>query len=174
MRLRWPDLKSWRNPRALACTRGNRTAFRITTGQSADHPDETLIVHPFSLAGPRHIWRLGAPISGLSPKAPRKTPPGLRHVNGTGPLGTAKGMTPLEPSWLWPLLIEECLLGEEGQERAQSGAVELGGLELDSGAEQSCAAEESNSLPLAFSCLSLAFSSLSCSVSSLSSFILCS
>ena len=76
--------------------------------------------------------------------------------------GTAKGMTPLETSWLWPLLIEECLLGEQGQEGIQSGAVELGGLELDSGAEQSCAAEESNSLPLAFSCLSLAFSSLSC------------
>ena len=71
-------------------------------------------------------------------------------------------MTPLEPSWLWPLLIEECLLGEEGQERAQSGAVELGGLELDSGAEQSCAVEESNSLPLAFSCLSCSVSSLSC------------
>ena len=52
----------------------------------------------------------------------------------------------LEPSWLWPLLIEECLLGEQGQECAQSGAVELGGLELDSGAEQSCAAEESKSL----------------------------
>jgi hypothetical protein len=85
-----------------------------------------------------------------------------------------QGVTPLEPSWLWPLLIEECLPGEEGQERAQSGAVELGGLDLDSGAEQSCAAEESNSLPLAFSCLSLAFSSLSCSVSSLSRFILCS
>jgi hypothetical protein len=56
---------------------------------------------------------------------------------------------------------------QQGQKRAQSGAVELGGLELDSGAEQSCAAEESNFLPLAFSCLSLAFSSLS-------SFILCS
>ena len=71
------------------------------------------------------------------------------------------------PSWLWPLLVEECLLGEQGQECAQSGAVEFGGLELDTGAKQSCAAEESNSLPLAFSCLSLAFSSLS-------SFILCS
>ena len=99
------------------------------------------------------------------------------HMQQLGPgLGRRyrQGVTPLEPSWLWPLLIEECLLGEQGQERAQSGAVELGGLELDSGAEQSCAAEESNSLPLAFSCLSLAFSSLSCSVSSLSSFILCS
>ena len=71
-------------------------------------------------------------------------------------------MTPLEPSWLWPLLIEKNLLSQQGLKRAQSGAVELGGLELDSGAEQSCAAEKSNSLPLAFSCLSLAVSSLSC------------
>jgi hypothetical protein len=57
-------------------------------------------------------------------------------------------------------LIEECLLGPQGQECAQSGAVELGGLELDSGAEQSCAAEESKSVSLAFS--------------RFSSFILCS
>ena len=78
------------------------------------------------------------------------------------------------PPWLWPLLIEERLLGKQGQECAQSGAIELAGLELDSGAEQSCAAKESNSLPLAFSCLSLAFSNLSCSVSSLSCFIRCS
>jgi hypothetical protein len=66
-------------------------------------------------------------------------------------------------------LIEERLLGKEGQECAQSGAVELGGLELDSGAEQSCAAKESNSLPLAFNSLPLAFSSLSLAFSSLSS-----
>ena len=71
-------------------------------------------------------------------------------------------------------MIEECLLGEQGQECVQSGAVELGGIELDSGAEQSCAAEESNSLPLAFSCLSCSVSFLICSVSRLSCFILCS
>ena len=50
----------------------------------------------------------------------------------------------------------------------------LGGIELESGVKQSCAAEESNSLPLAFSCLSLAFSSFSCCSRILDSSILLS
>ncbi len=46
----------------------------------------------------------------------------------------------------------------QGEEGVEAGAVGVGGIELESGGEQSCAAEKSNSLPLAFSCLSLAFS----------------
>ena len=72
------------------------------------------------------------------------------------------------------LPINAVLLGQQGEKGVQSGAVEFGGIELDSGAEQSSAAEESNSLPLALSFLSLAFTSLSCSVSLLSSLMRCS
>lgn len=64
----------------------------------------------------------------------------------------AQQSAPRAPLRLWPLLIKKPLLGKQAQERVQTGAVELGGLELHSGAEQNCAAEESNSLPLAFSC----------------------
>jgi hypothetical protein len=71
-------------------------------------------------------------------------------------------------------LIEKRLLGEQWQECVQSGAVELGGRELDSGAEQSFAAEESNSLPLSFNSLPLAFSFLSLAFSCLSSSVLLS
>jgi hypothetical protein len=65
----------------------------------------------------------------------------------------------------------------QGEEGVEAGAVGVGGIELESGGEQSCAAEKSNSLPLAFSCLSLAFSCFSRSVSFLIcsvSFLICS
>ena len=64
----------WRNPSVLAGTGVNKPTFNITIAHSTDRPTQSPIVHLFSLAAPHHIWCLGAPISGLSPKAPKKHP----------------------------------------------------------------------------------------------------
>jgi hypothetical protein len=63
-------------------------------------------------------------------------------------------------------------LAQQIQEGLQSGAVGIGGIELDSGGKHSCLTESLKAFSLAFSCLSLAVSCLSCSVSFSISFVL--
>jgi hypothetical protein len=63
-------------------------------------------------------------------------------------------------------------LAQQIQEGLQSGAVGIGGIELDSGGKHSRLMESLKAFSLAFSCLNLAVSCLSCSVSFSISFVL--
>ena len=62
-------------------------------------------------------------------------------------------------------------VGDQGEEGAESLAVDGGGVELEASAKQSASILASSCLPLAFCCLSRSVSCLSCSISILSAFM---
>ena len=79
---------------------------------------------------------------------------------------------PVSVGWVgrWsshPIAIAQGRLAHQGEEGPQSGSVDFGGIELDSGGKQCC-------LIKALKSLSLAFSLLSCSVSFSICFVLSS
>jgi len=86
---------------------------------------------------------------------------------------------PVSVSWVgwWsshPIAIAQGRLAHQGKEGLQSGSVDFGGLELDSGGKQCCLIKALKASSLALSFASLALSRLSCSVSFSICFVLSS
>ena len=117
------------------------------------------------MAGTRQGWREPAEVrrGGWLHRKGRGNEPGLR-----APLFCPSLRAPLDSE----IRIYWGRLAQQIQEGLQSGAVGIGGIELDSGGKHSRLMESLKAFSLAFSCLNLAVSCLSCSVSFSISFVL--